>query len=49
MDVDGEGFNQNSPGVWETPEPSTVSVLGAGLLGLVFIWRRRRQILDLAQ
>ena len=49
MDVDGEGFNQNSPGVWTTPEPSTVSVLGAGLLGLVFIWRRRRQILDLAQ
>jgi hypothetical protein len=25
------------------PEPSTASVLGAGLLGLVFLWHRRRQ------
>jgi MYXO-CTERM domain-containing protein len=29
-------------------EPSTASVLGAGLLGLVFLWRRR-QILGLVQ
>src|SRR6266851_4107543 len=29
------------------PEPSTASVLGAGLLGLVFLWRRCRQILGL--
>lgn len=31
------------------PEPSTASVLGAGLLGLASLWRRRRQILGLVQ
>jgi hypothetical protein len=36
-------------GLVPVPEPSTASVLGAGLLGLGFLWRRRRQILGLVQ
>jgi hypothetical protein len=47
-------FNFANPGEWTStspaiPEPATVTVLGAGLLGLVFLRRRHRHNLDLAQ
>jgi hypothetical protein len=54
--VDERGCNTNCGGSATlvlgpapVPEPSTASVLGAGLLGLVFLWRRRQQILGLVQ
>jgi hypothetical protein len=50
-----KGIVNNNPGTWAPntaatspiPEPSTISVLAAGLLSLVFLWRRRRHNLDL--
>jgi MYXO-CTERM domain-containing protein len=46
--------NMARPGVWTTttvavPAPPLSNLAGLGVLGLVFLWRRRRQILNLAQ
>jgi hypothetical protein len=51
------GLVNNNAGIWApntaatspVPEPSTISVLAAGLLSLVFLRRRRGHSLDLAQ
>jgi MYXO-CTERM domain-containing protein len=48
------GSNGNDPGTWTStsvavPAPPLSNLAGLGVLGLAFLWRRRRQILGLAQ
>jgi hypothetical protein len=52
IDTNLGGFNLNDPGTWEVssvPEPSMLPLLGAVLLGLVFLGRRRRGMFALAE
>ena len=50
IDADPFGSNEDKAGSWTVtvPEPSTLALLGAGLLGFAFLGWRRRGMPDLA-